>query len=116
LTTRTGAVYKGVSVITTDAGPRLLAANFAEGTLDVYDGNLTLVGQFTDADAPEDYAPFNVQIAAGQIFVTFAKQDEEGEDDVSGPGHGLLDIFLPDTGTFHRFATGTDAGGTLDEL
>src|SRR6185503_8237278 len=86
LTTRTGAVYKGLSVITTATGPMLLAANFSEATLDVYNTNLTLIGQFSDPDAPEDYAPFNVQLAAGQVFVTFAKQDEEKEDDVTGPG------------------------------
>jgi uncharacterized protein (TIGR03118 family) len=50
------------------------------------------------------------------VFVTFAKQDEDKEDDVAGEGHGLIDVFDPDTGMFHRFATGTDAGGNLDVL
>jgi len=48
--------------------------------------------------------------------VTFAKQDADKEDDVAGPGHGLIDTFDPQTGAFHRFATGSDAGGDLDEI
>jgi uncharacterized protein (TIGR03118 family) len=116
LFTRTGAVYKGVTLITDATGPKLLAANFAEGTVDVYDGNLNPPQQFSDPRAPAGYAPFNVQVAGGQVFVTFAKQDDEKEEDVPGPGHGLIDVFLPATGTFHRFATGTDAGGRLSEI
>jgi uncharacterized protein (TIGR03118 family) len=48
--------------------------------------------------------------------VTFAKQDDEKEDDVAGPGHGLIDVLNPFTGRFHRFATGSDAGGRLREI
>ena len=96
--------------------PVLLAANFSEGTLDAYDTNLALVAQFTDPRAPAGYAPFNVQSVAGMIFVTFAKQDAEKEDDVKGRGHGLIDVFDPATATFHRLATGTDAGGRLPQI
>jgi len=116
LVTRTGAVYKGVTIVSDASGPKLLAANFAEATVDVYDANLNLLGQFSDPRAPAGYAPFNVQLAAGHVFVTFAKQDDEKEDDVAGPGNGLIDIFNPATGRFRRFATGTDAGGRLSEL
>ena len=42
LVTRSNAVYKGITLITTSNGPVLLAANFREGTLDAYDTNLTL--------------------------------------------------------------------------
>jgi uncharacterized protein (TIGR03118 family) len=116
LTNRTGAVYKGVTVIVTAHGPLLLAANFSEATLDAYDTNLVLLGQFSDRRAPAGYAPFNVQRVAGHIFVTFAKQDADKEDDVPGRGHGLIDVFDWRTGHFHRFATGSDAGGQLRAL
>jgi uncharacterized protein (TIGR03118 family) len=112
----TNAVYKGIAWVPTAAGPVLLAANFRGGTLDVFDTSLDLVGQFADSRAPEGYAPFNVQVIAGHVFVTFAKQDDDGEDDIAGPGHGLIDIFVPETGRFHRFATGSDAGGRLRAL
>jgi hypothetical protein len=48
--------------------------------------------------------------------VTFAKQNPATGDDVAGRGHGLIDVFNPETGTFHRFATGKDAGGKLKEI
>ena len=116
LAARSGAVYKGIALTMTAQGPVLLAANFSEGTIDAYGTNLTLLGQFADPLAPPGYAPFNVQSAAGTIFVTFAKQDDAKEDDVPGLGHGLIDMFNPETGTFLRFATGTDAGGHLPEF
>jgi len=113
---RSNAVYKGITLITTPEGPVLLAANFREGTLDAYGGNLALLAQYADPTAPAGYAPFNVQSLGGMVFVTFAKQDAAKHDDVAGPGHGLIDVFDPATGMFHRFATGSKAGGTLDEI
>ena len=116
MATRTTAVYKGIALTTRSNAPVLLAANFSEGTVDVYDTNVVLVAQFADASAPAGYAPFNVQNIEGLVFVTFAKQDDDREDDVAGPGNGLIDVFDPNTGTFHRFATGSDAGGDLEEM
>jgi len=115
LVTRSNAVYKGITLITNTGTPLLLLANFREGTLDVYDTNLNLT-QFADPKAPAGYAPFNVQEIHGFIFVTFAKQDEFKHDDVAGEGHGLIDVFNPMTGRFHRFATGSDAGGRLKAI
>jgi uncharacterized protein (TIGR03118 family) len=116
LVTRSGAVYKGITLITTPNGPVLLAANFAEGTLDAYGTDLTLKAQYKDPKAPRGYAPFNVQSLGGMVFVTFAKQDAAKHDDVPGRGHGLIDVFDPTTGMFHRLATGKDAGGKLQEI
>ena len=116
LVTRSNAVYKGITLTTTASGPELLAANFREGTLDAYGSNLTLVAQYADPTAPAGYAPFNVQSLGGMVFVTFAKQDAAKHDDDAGPGHGLIDVFDPATGIFHRFATGKDAGGKLREI
>src|SRR6185436_6490454 len=42
LATRPGAVYKGVTLASTKGATVLLAANFSEGTVDAYDGNLSL--------------------------------------------------------------------------
>src|SRR5206468_4196850 len=61
LATRATAVYKGVTLAATANGSALLAANFSEGTIDMYDANLTLVHQFSDPNAPVGYAPFNIQ-------------------------------------------------------
>ena len=111
LVSRSTAVYKGITLTTSNGEPILLAANFAEGTLDAYGTNLTLLAQFADPTAPDGYAPFNVLSLGGMVFVTFAKQDAAKHDDVPGRGHGLIDVFNPETGVFHRFATGSDARG-----
>jgi uncharacterized protein (TIGR03118 family) len=112
LTSRSNAVYKGITLVTNTGSPLLLLANFREATVDVYDTNLTLT-QFSDPKAPAGYAPFNVQIIDGFVFVTFAKQDDLKHDDAPGEGHGLIDVLDVKTGRFHRFATGSDAGGHL---
>jgi len=117
----TNNIYKGMTLTTTSNGPVLLASNFRQGTVDVYDTNAVLIGQFTDSNAPTGYAPFGIQAINDLVFVTFAKQDDAKHDDVPGRGHGLIDVFNPNTGAFHRFATGSDAGtrktrGKLKEI
>ncbi|MDB6057283.1 MAG: hypothetical protein JWO95_1127 [Verrucomicrobiales bacterium] len=116
LATRAGAVYTGLTLTTNSTGPLLVAANFAEGTVDVYGANASLIGQFADSDAPLGYAPFNVQSVNGTVFVMFAKRDETEGDDSPGRGSGLIDVFDSQTGAFHRFASGKDAGGKLAEI
>jgi uncharacterized protein (TIGR03118 family) len=116
LARRTNAVYKGVTLVAAPGGPVLLVANFSEATVDIYDGDLNLISQLSDSRAPAGYAPFNVQSIDGLIFVTFAKQDADKEDDVPGPGHGLIDVLNLKTQRFHRFVTGSDAGGRLQAI
>lgn len=114
-TNRPAAVYKGIT-LDTNLGPLLILANFREGTVDVYDTNLDLT-QFVDPRVPAGYAPFNVHdVGDGLVIVTFAKQDAAKHDDVAGNGHGLIDVLDLATGRFHRFATGSDAGGHLKEI
>jgi uncharacterized protein (TIGR03118 family) len=116
LATRPTAIYTGLAHATNSSGPLLLVANFAEGTIDAYGTNASLVAQFSDASVPAGYAPFNVQTINGAVFVTFAKQDASTHGAAFGVGHGLIDLFDPQTGAFHRFATGSDAGGRLREI
>ncbi|HSY19097.1 MAG TPA: TIGR03118 family protein [Candidatus Acidoferrales bacterium] len=116
LTARPTAVYKGLTIATNSTGTVLLAANFAEGTIDEYNSTMQLIGQFSDQYAPAGYAPFNVMNIAGTVFVTYAKQDAAKHDDVPGRGHGLINVFNPLSSTFQRFATGTDAGGNIREF
>jgi len=116
LATKEGAVYMGATVAQTTSGPMLLVANFSEAKIDVYDTNVTLVAQLSDTNSPEGYAPFNVQALGNKVYVAFAKQNEEKEDEVVGKGFGLVDILDPDSGQFQRFATGKDAGGRLKTI
>ena len=47
-------------------------------------------GAFTDPTLPAGYAPFGIQAIGGQIYVTYAKQDAQAEDDVAGAGLGVV--------------------------
>jgi uncharacterized protein (TIGR03118 family) len=94
-----GAVYKGLAIATDANGQTLLyASNFHDGTIDVYDADFSKVtslpaGAFTDPNLPSGYAPFNVQVLNGKLYVTYAKQDDTKHDDVAGPHHGFVDVF-----------------------
>jgi uncharacterized protein (TIGR03118 family) len=88
-----GAVYKGLALYTdAKAGTFLLAANFRSGLVEVYDPNFALVGEFRDHELPANYAPFNVQVLGGQIYVTYATQDAAKHDDAPGNGNGTVEI------------------------
>jgi uncharacterized protein (TIGR03118 family) len=88
-----GAVYKGLAIGQTEDGTFLYAANFRNGTVDVFDQNFNQVNSFTDRHLPAGYAPFNVQVLDNHLFVTFALQDDAKHDDVAGRGHGFVDEF-----------------------
>jgi uncharacterized protein (TIGR03118 family) len=102
---KTGAVYKGLAIATDANGQtRLYATNFRSGMVDAYDVNFLAVTSFTDPKLPDSFAPFNVAVINGAVFVTFAKQDAAKHDPVAGQGHGIVDVFDLD-GTFRqRFA------------
>ena len=66
--------------------------------MDVFDSGFNPVpGGFSDPDIPEGYAPFGIQTIRIEntdvIFVTYALQDEDKEDDVPGEGHGYVNAF-----------------------
>jgi uncharacterized protein (TIGR03118 family) len=103
-----GAVYKGLAIASTSAGARLYATDFHNGRVDAFDGHFNLVevpGAFTDPDIPAGYAPFGIQQIGGSIFVTYAKQDADREDDVAGDGHGFVDMYDTSGKLLGRVAT-----------
>ena len=89
-----GAVYKGLAIATTAVGARLYATNFRAGTVEVFDTAFHAVpGGFSDGALPPGYAPFGIRNLGGTIYVTYALQDADKEDDVAGVGHGFVDAF-----------------------
>jgi uncharacterized protein (TIGR03118 family) len=93
-----GAIYKGLATGHTKAGNFIYATDFHNDRVDVFDGNFNLVtlkGTFEDPDIPHGYAPFGIQNIDNTLFVTYAKQDGDAEDDVPGRGHGFIDAFTP---------------------
>lgn len=103
-----GAVYKGLALAHSPFGPLLLAANFHDNRIDVFDSTfkpLSVGLLFRDASIPRGYAPFNVTEVGQQVFVTYAKQDADREDDVAGVGHGFIDVYTNYGALLHRFAS-----------
>jgi uncharacterized protein (TIGR03118 family) len=86
-----GAIYKGLAI----AGRRLYATDFHHGRVDVFDSNFNRVAHpgFRDRQIPAGYAPFGIQKLGTRIYVTYAKQDADREDDASGPGRGFVDVY-----------------------
>ena len=102
------AIYKGLAIGSNASGNFLYAANFHAGTIDVFDKNfdqVQLAGSFSDPNIHRGFAPFNIQNLGGKLYVTYAKQDADAEDDVAGPGNGYVDIFDTDGNLLQRLAT-----------
>jgi len=103
------ASYTGVAVLAgtkadhgkAGSAPLILAADFHNARLDVFDASFARVDKpaFVVPSAPAGYAPFNVMTFDGKVFVTYAQQDENKEEEVTGPGLGFVAVF--------------DAAGTL---
>lgn len=91
-----GAVYYGCALAGTASAPMLLAANFNSGKIEVYNGALAPVvnaNSFVDAAVPSGYAPFNVQILNGNVYVAYAKQNSAKTSWVDGAGDGYVAVF-----------------------
>jgi uncharacterized protein (TIGR03118 family) len=95
-----GAVYKGLAIGSNEFGSFLLAADFHNARIDVFDSlfrrsNLPAPA-FTDPRLPRGYAPFNVDFLNGHAYVTYAKQDTTdptGITELHGQGLGFVDVF-----------------------
>lgn len=99
------AVYKGLAI----AGDRIFATDFAGGKVDVFDNGynpITLSGGFLDPGLPSGYSPFGIQTIGNSVFVTYAKKEAGGDDDVAGPGFGFVDKFDIDGGFQGRLISG----------
>jgi uncharacterized protein (TIGR03118 family) len=105
-----GAGYTGLAIATTKQGDQLFAANFAKGTVDVFDSAFkqvkTAPWQFRDTRLPRGYLPFNTQALNGNIFVTYDKADPATGREAVGAGLGVVDEFSTDGHLISRIASG----------
>jgi len=93
-----GAVYTGLAIGTSGANTYLYAANFGNGTIDVFDtayNPVTLPNAFQDNNLPASYAPFNIQNLAGNLYVAYALQSNSKSFAVPGAGNGYVDVYSP---------------------
>jgi uncharacterized protein (TIGR03118 family) len=88
------SVYKGVGL--SDGKSQLYAADFQRGNVHVFDSTFTEINKFTDNQLPKRFAPFNVKVIAGEVYVAFAEREKGGIDNVNGPGLGYVDVFRRD--------------------
>ena len=106
-----GAVYKGAALADVGGGSELFITNFHAGTVEVYDSTFSPVAlgatAFHDKRIPKGFAPFNVQNVNGQLYVTYAKQDATGQNDVGRPGNGFVDVFDTGGNLVRRLAHGS---------
>jgi uncharacterized protein (TIGR03118 family) len=103
-----GAIYKGLAIDSATAGTRLYATDFHNGKVDIFDSSfhaVTIAGAFTDPNLPAGFAPFGIQNIGGTIYVTYALQDEDKEDDVAGPGNGFVDAYDTSGNLIRRVAS-----------
>ncbi len=108
-----GAVYKGLALLTNGEGTFLLAANFNSGKVDVFDRNFNpthLAGSLTDPNLPAGYAPHGIHVIGNTIYVAYAMQDAAKHDPTTGAGLGVVDTFDNEGNFTHTFAS----GGTLN--
>ena len=90
------AIYKGLALGNSGGKNYLYATDFHNGKVDVFGGDFspaTLAGSFNDPNIPAGFAPFNIQNLGGNLYVTYAKQDDDKEDDERGEGNGFVDIY-----------------------
>ncbi len=103
-----GAFYTGLAQVTVNSNNYLYAANFAAGTISVFDNHFQLSaplvsGAFQDPNLPTGYSPYNIQVLSvggtPLVFVTYAEQDTNDATKVAAGSQGLIDVYSLD-GTF----------------
>jgi uncharacterized protein (TIGR03118 family) len=71
-----GASYTGLAISNNASNNHLYAADFANNTVDVYDGSFNLVMQLTAPAVPAGFVPFGIQDINGLVFVAYAEANE----------------------------------------
>lgn len=104
-----GTIYKGLAIGNNGEQDFLYATDFHHGNVDPYNRTfdpVALVGSFLDPNLPAGFAPFGIQNIGGKLFVTYAKQDASGMDDVAGAGNGFVNIFDMNGNLLQRLISG----------
>lgn len=98
------SVFKGATIATVNSQESgthnyLYVADFRQGFINVFDTAFKRVqwleDRFMDHQVPDGYAPFNVQNIGGNLYVAYAKQDDQKHDEVDGAGLGFVRIYSP---------------------
>jgi len=96
-----GHVYTGLAYANNGSGNFIYAADFANGTIDVFNSSFALQPAasfpFVDPTIPttmgNTYHPFNIQAIGGSLYVMYAKVDPMTGLDEEGVGNGFVRRF-----------------------
>lgn len=101
------AVYKGIAIANDGGTNFIYVTNFGQSKIDVFDKNFNYVSNkaFFDPNLPKGYAPFNIRNIHNMLYITYALQTADHEDDSTGAGFGFVDIYRPNGKLVKRFAS-----------
>ncbi|HTZ69787.1 MAG TPA: TIGR03118 family protein [Acetobacteraceae bacterium] len=86
------ATFKGLAYYTDAKGKNYLyAAELHGGTVDVFNGKFKMVNSFRDTTLESVYAPFNVAVINGNIYVAYAWVNKQRNDVIPHPGWGVVE-------------------------
>jgi uncharacterized protein (TIGR03118 family) len=104
-----GAVYTGLAMGTNGSAHYLFAANFTSGSIDVFDAGFAPVSlgatALVDPTLPPGFSPFNVQVLAGRLYVTYARHQAPALRETTGAGLGYVSVFNLDGSFVQRIAS-----------
>lgn len=105
-------VYTGLAIAYFDGSYRLYATDFRHARVDVFNEGFQLIRSngFIDPRMPAGYAPFGIRAFGDKIVVTYARQNDKGDDAIDGLGNGFVDLYKTNGELIRRFAS----GGTLN--
>src|ERR1700693_1137869 len=105
-----GAVFTGLANGSNSSGDFLYAADFANGRIDVFNGNFlltTLAGSFTDPNLPAGYSPYNIQAVGGKLYVEYDRTDPSTGRPTTTANTGIVDVYNMDGTLNQRLVTNT---------
>ena len=103
-----GAVFKGLAIANTKAGPELFASDVANASVDIFNNKFAPVsapGEFTDPRLPAGYAPFGIQAMDGKIYVSYGRQNAQKTDVIPGNGFGVVDVYSVNGKLLHHLVS-----------
>lgn len=104
-----GAFYTGVAIGSNPTGGAFLyVASFRADAITVFDEDfapITPSGSFIDSRLPTNYAPYGIENIAGNIYVTYARQNAQRTEPVPGDGAGYVSVFDTQGNFVRRFTS-----------
>ncbi|HXM05501.1 MAG TPA: TIGR03118 family protein [Chthoniobacterales bacterium] len=102
-----GSVLTGATTAQSKGQSFLYVADVHEGKIRVFDTNFSPVktpgDAFRDMHLSDKFVPFNIQNIGGNLYVTFAKQNQAKNFVDVGPNLGAIAVFSPEGQLLQRF-------------